>query len=202
MRGNGLAGVLAGEMRLGVLAGLETASCAGIIGELDGFRGELAGGLPCGDSRTTLVGVALTLNERCGESATLVGESVTGGLLTGDSIGVEILEGDRIAMGSLRSESSPGMRVKRRLRRRVDRLSICFSSNRNATSTHAGEAGTSNSINGCTSATMRVFVSFFGSIGQRELCRFLGTHFKASSGNSAGLVLVSSPALAAGSLGS
>jgi hypothetical protein len=171
-----------------------------MIGELDGFRGELAGGLLFGDSRTTFVGVAFILNERCGESTTLVGDSVMGGILTGESIGAEIFVGDKVIMGSFRGEPSPGIKEKRLLRRRVDRLLICFSSNLNLTSAPSGEAGTSNSIKGCMSATMRVVFSVFGSIGQRELCRFLGTHFKPSSGNGAGLVLLLSPVVGAGAV--
>jgi hypothetical protein len=165
-------------------------SWAGEIGELQVFAGDFSGGLILGDSRTTFVGVALTLNARCGESATLVGERVTGGLLIGDSAGAEFFAGDRVIMESFRGESSPGRSEMRLLRRRVDRLCICFSSIFKLASTGSGETGTSNAFKGCKSATMRE-PSFFGSIGQRVLCRFLGTHFKRSSSNVTGFVLVS-----------
>jgi hypothetical protein len=141
-----------------------------------------------GDSRITFIGVALTLNERCGESATFVGESETGGLLIGEGAGVGAPAGDKVIIGSFRGEFSPGMREMRLLSRRVERLPICASSILSLASLGAGDAGTSNSINGCRSATIRVD-SFFGSIGQRELCRFLGTHFKRSSENVEGLAL-------------
>jgi hypothetical protein len=72
-------------------------------------------------------------------------------------------------MGSFRGDSSPGKSETRLLRRRVDRPLICVSSILDVTSTGAGEAGTSNSIKGCRSATMRMALSFFGSMGQREL---------------------------------
>lgn len=160
-----------------------------MAGDPTGFAGDFSGGLILGVSKTTFIGVALTLNERCGESATFVGESETGGLLIGEIIGVEISAGDKVIMGSFRGEPSPGMREMRLLSRRVERLPIWFSSILNLASLGAGDAGTSNSINGCRSATIRVD-SFFGSIGQRELCRFLGTHFKRSSENVEGLALL------------
>lgn len=172
-----------------------------MIGEA--FDGDCSGGLVFGDSRTTFVGVALTLNDRNGESATLVGERVTGGLLTGDSTGVDVLAGDRAIMESFRGESSDGKRDMRLLRRRVDRLFICDSSICSVVSVGWDPAGTSNSISGCISATMRALVasSLFGSIGQRELCRFLGTHLKLSSGNieDRGLMLSLASAAAAAS---
>jgi hypothetical protein len=76
---------------------------------------------------------------------------------------------DKVIMGSFRGDSSPGISENRLLRRRVDRLFICSSSILDVASTGAGEAGTSNSTKGCRSATMRMVLSFFGSMGQREL---------------------------------
>jgi hypothetical protein len=62
-----------------------TVGVVGAIGELKGFAGDISGGLVFGVSKTTFVGVAFILNDRAGESATLVGDMVTGGLLMGES---------------------------------------------------------------------------------------------------------------------
>lgn len=184
------------------MAELEAASSWVAEVEIDCFDGDFTGSLSFGDSKMTFVGLALTLNERSGESATLVGDRGTGVRLTGDRTGSAFFAGNKLALGSFCGDSSPGQREMRLLRRRVDRLLICFSSIFKATSSASAEAGTSNLIRGCRSATMDVeIVSFVGWIGQRELWRFLGTHFSFSSGNVEGLPLAVSvvPAAAAAS---
>lgn len=146
-----------------------------------------------GVSRITLVGVTFILKLRCGESATLVGESETGGLLTGEYAVGAFSAGVNLTMGSLRGESCPGIMENRLLRRRVDRFIICCSSISTLVSTCSGEAGISYSISGCNSPIMAVsVVAFLGSIGQRVLCRFLGTYFNALAGY-VGVASLSSP---------
>jgi hypothetical protein len=172
-----------------LFAGTSLPSSVGVIGELQGLAGDFAGGLVFGDSNTTLVGVALIRNERRGESATLVGESDTGGLFTGEKTGAAPCAGDKVIMGSLRGDSSPGNREKRLLRRRVDRFIICFSSIFDVASTGSSEAALLKPVERCESATVCTPFSFFGSMGQRELWRFLGIHFKVSGGNVEDLVL-------------
>lgn len=135
----GLDEACAGDLVL--RAGVRRASSGGVMGE-EGFAGDLAGGPVFGVSRTTLFGVALTLKERRGESATLVGGNRTGALLTGDSTGAVPVAGERVIMGSFRGDPSPGKREMRLLRRRVDRCSICVSSILTATSVCSGDPGT------------------------------------------------------------
>lgn len=141
----------------------------------DDFKGDLAGGLVFGDSKTTLVGVAFTLKDRRGESATLTGEKLRGTLFRGERAGTDFFPGENLGIASFRGESSPGNIEKRLLSRRVDLLSISSLLICTLVSAGGGSEGTSNSINGCMAATMRVGRSVLGSIGQRELCRFLGT---------------------------
>jgi hypothetical protein len=200
MSGTGLAVECTGEFCAVVLMVVSaTLSFVSVIGEAeDGFDGDRTGELVLGDSRTTFVGVALTLKEPSGESAILAGDSEAGGLFTGDPIGAEPIAGDKVIMGSFLGESSPGKRNMRLLRRRIDLRLICFSSICTVTSTGSGDVGASNLTKGWSSATMRVALSFVASIGHRELCRFLGTHFKGFSGNVAGLVLMMLSALAGG----
>jgi hypothetical protein len=63
--GAGLVGWRDGEADFADLfRGVAAASAVERIGELGVFAGDWAGGLVFGDSRTTFVGVALTLNER------------------------------------------------------------------------------------------------------------------------------------------
>jgi hypothetical protein len=133
---------------------------SGIAEEFESFKGDFSGGPIVGDSSTTFVGVAFTRNERSGESTTFVGDGVAGCLLTGDSTGPELFAGDKLIIGSWEI---------RLLRRRVDRLLICVSSICTVASTGSADAGTSNSIKGCKSATIQTSFSSFGSIGQREL---------------------------------
>jgi hypothetical protein len=106
------------------LAGVETVSSEGGRGEPESLDGDLSGGPAVGDSKTTFVGVALTLNDRSGESATLVGGSDTRGLLAGDSTGADVFAVDTAILGSFLGDPSPGISETRLLRRRTALLSI------------------------------------------------------------------------------
>jgi hypothetical protein len=124
----------------------------GELGDLADFEGERPRAGASEGSRTTLVGVALTLNADRGELATFVGDRLAA-LLTGDDNGGASLAGvvDRA--------SFLGERERRLLARRVDRFFRCVSSTFSATSTGSEAAGIAGAGEDPTA----------GCIGHREL---------------------------------
>jgi hypothetical protein len=169
-------------LEMGLDAPLTARALRGVAGRGEDFPGEAWGGLAFGDSKTTLTGVALTLNERRGDSATLTGEGIAGDLFTGDMADCKILAGVKVMSETFCGDISAGNSETRLLRRLVDRFSSFSASILCVVSSGSTAVGMSNSMRGWSAPTMRAVV-VFGSIGQRVLCRFLGTHRKASSGN-------------------
>jgi len=163
----------------------------------ESLQGDLAGGLVFGDSRTRFLEGISTLNNRRGDSATLVDDNVAGARFVGDRIGTEGFAGDSETVPSFWADSSPGASEIRLLRRRVDLLRICFSSTCWLCSTGAAADGTSNSISGCKSASCRVDIVVFGSMGHRVLWRFLGIHIGPSLSHITPDALVAAASMAA-----
>ena len=120
------------------------------------------------------------VNDFRGERESFIGDNLFGDLVIGKPFC-----GDTKAIGLLWTRtSSTGAKDTRLLSRRVDLRLICFASAVWATSSASAEAssavGTSYSVKGCRSATIRV-AWVRGSIGRRLLCLFLGTHLSSSS---------------------
>lgn len=128
----------------------------------------------------TLAGVACRVKSFCGDVETF---------FVGDDLAGEALDKDVLLITGLSNMAKPSTGAKDTLllARRVDLWRICFSLAFRglccASAVSMLVEGGSNSRRGCSLAIMVVSIFVVGSMGQRELCRFLGTQLRFSCEN-------------------